>query len=81
MSSQSKPTNRAKPLFRVGQRVAFTLVHELMHGLISEDRGPLGEGGKRIYQVRADFGLDEPRIFELAEDDLASELSVVAGKV
>lgn len=80
MNSKSKPTLRSKPVFRIGQRVNFTLVDELMHGVISEDRGPLGEDGKRIYQVEADFGSDEPRIFELAEEDLSLESEAPAVK-
>ena len=80
MNSKSKSASQSKPMFQIGQRVSFTLVHELMHGLISEDRGLLGEGGKRIYQVQADFGLDQPRIFELAEEDLSLDTAVPAGK-
>lgn len=80
MNNKSKHGRGSKPLFRVGQRVTFILVHELMHGVVSEDRGPLAEEGKRLYQVEADFGLDEPRVFELVEGDLSLDTAVPAGK-
>lgn len=80
MSNKSKPGRGSKPLFRVGQRVTFILVHDLFHGVISEDRGPLAEEGKRLYEVQADFGLDEPRVFELIEEDLTLDNAVPAGK-
>ena len=80
MSNKTKLGSRSKPLFRVGQRVTFLLVHELMHGVVSEDRGPLAEQGKRLYQVEADFGLDEPRVFELVEEDLSLDNAVPSGK-
>ena len=80
MSNKSKLGSRSKPLFRVGQRVTFMLVHELMHAVVSEDRGPLAEHGKRLYAVQVDFGLDEPRVFELIEEDLSPDTAVPAGK-
>ena len=80
MSNQSNHRTRPKPLFRVGQRVTFTIVHELIHGVVSEDRGPLAEQGKRLYQVQADFGLDEPRVFELIEEDLLPDTALPVGQ-
>ena len=80
MSNKSKLRTRPKPLFHVGQRVTFTLVQEMIHGVVSEDRGPLAEQGKRLYQVQADFGLDEPRVFELVEEDLTPDATVAARK-
>ena len=80
MSNKSKLGRGSKPLFRVGQRVTFILVDDVFHGVVSEDRGPLAEQGKRLYEVEADFGLDEPRIFELVEEDLSLDTAVPAGK-
>ncbi len=46
----------AKPRkFKVGDRVRFQYVFERLKGVIIEDRGPIGAGGRQLYTVRAKF--------------------------
>ena len=72
MTTPQKRKPPRKPVFRIGDRVTFNLAHELMHGIISEDRGLIGVGGRRLYQIEADFG-EETKVLELGEDDLTLE--------
>ena len=58
--------------WHVGDRVTFRLADYPFHGVISEDRGPLGDGGRRIYQIQADYG-DEVLAIELGEGSLAPD--------
>lgn len=59
-----------KPKFRVGDKVAFTFGTRRVKGVIVEDRGPLGVGGRRIYGVRLDMDPYDPMFFELPEEEL-----------
>jgi hypothetical protein len=57
--------------FRVGERVAFRFGTAELEGVIVEDRGNLGSGGKRLYGVR--FHVDdvsEPMYMEYEAEDL-----------
>jgi hypothetical protein len=59
--------------YAVGDRVRFRIGGQMMRGTISEDRGALGVGGRRIYGVlvaSAPYEL-EPAAFELPEDELS----------
>jgi hypothetical protein len=38
--------------FKVGDRVSYQHVNRRREGVIVEDRGPLGVGGRRLYAVR-----------------------------
>ena len=80
MKTSSRSLKGPKPKFRVGDRVVFEIATCLFHAVVSEDRGPLGIDGRRLYQIQADYG-DEIRTFELGEEDLSFETPVLAGKV
>ncbi len=75
----SNRLRKQKPKFRVGDCVVFDIATCLFHGVISEDRGSIGVGGRRLYQIHADFG-DETRVFELAEEELLSESEISVSK-
>lgn len=68
----SKP--RAK--FKVGDR-GFILWggEHRVPVVITEDRGCLGVGGRRLYQIRMHLDYDEPRIFEMPEDEIEPDVS------
>jgi hypothetical protein len=51
MSARSKKPAGAESLFRVGDRVRFQLWNRKIDGVIVEDRGPLGVGGRRLYGI------------------------------
>lgn len=57
-------------VFRVGDRVGVSLGRRTVPGIITEDRGPLGVRGRRLYQVRVSMDPFEPVITELLEDDI-----------
>jgi hypothetical protein len=56
--------------FQVGDQVTFSYGRSTMTGEITEDRGPLGLEGRRIYQVRVSRDPFEPETWEMSEDDL-----------
>jgi hypothetical protein len=39
--------------FREGDHVSFLFVSDRVEGVITEDRGNLGVGGRRLYRVKA----------------------------
>lgn len=51
---------RAGQQLRVASQVIFQLGQERMKGVITEDRGTIGAGGRRLYRIEAPFGPDEP---------------------
>jgi hypothetical protein len=58
------------PRFRVGDPVRFLYGNEKVAGEILEDRGPLGEYGRRLYRVRINAGRDDESSFEIPEEDI-----------
>ncbi len=60
------------PRFRVGDPVAFLYGPEKVAGEIVEDRGPLGDYGRRLYRVRISAGRDDESSFEIPEEDIES---------
>ena len=58
------------PRFRVGDPVRFLYGTEKVAGEILEDRGPLGEYGRRLYRVRINAGRDDESSFEIPEEDI-----------
>ena len=54
---------------RVGARVDFDMGNYVAHGLLIEDRGPLGSKGERIWRVEVDEDGDIAR-FEIVETQI-----------
>jgi hypothetical protein len=69
-------TQKPKPKFQVGDR-GFILwgARYRTPAVITEDRGCLGRGGRRLYQIRIHLAYDEPRILEMPEDEIEPDLS------
>lgn len=65
---KSAPTR--PPRLRVGGRVTFNLGGRRFAGVIVEDRGPIGAGGRRLYVVRAQIDPTGETVFELPADEL-----------
>ena len=81
MADRPKRSTKVKPRFHVGDRVVFQFVTSLRHGLVTEDRGALGDKGRQhIYQVRVDVDpLDgDVMIFELRESELQLDETAAA---
>lgn len=59
-----------RPLYKIGDPVGFKFGVAHLKGTITEDRGPLGRGGERIYQILVVEPPCEPRTYEMREDNL-----------
>jgi hypothetical protein len=59
-----------QPSFRVGDRVRFDYGRRRVTGEIVEDYGPLGAGGRRLFQVLIPVEPDEPVLVALPEDEM-----------
>ena len=55
--------------YRVGGRVWFTFGLSRVTGVIVEDRGIIGPGGRRLYRIEAPFG-GENLVAELPAEKL-----------
>jgi hypothetical protein len=65
--------NRKQPKrrYQVGDHIRFRWDIQLIPGVVIEDRGNLGVGGRQVVRIRAKLSPEtEPREFELAEDDI-----------
>jgi len=58
--------------FRKGDRVRFQFGIYPVEGIVKEDRGPIGIGGRRLYRVEFPFGLlsESPSQIELPAERL-----------
>ena len=59
-----------RPRFKIGDHVRFRSTLLSLEGTITEDRGLLGIGGRRIYQVLVPITYSEPMIYEMREDEI-----------
>lgn len=61
------------PAFKVGDRVKFPFGSAEVSGIIVEDRGCLGAGGRRLYGINVEFkNPDEIRYTEMPEVELTA---------
>jgi hypothetical protein len=67
MKARSR-TPSANP-YKVGDKVTFRLGISDLQGVIVEDRGAIGVGGRRLYRIRFTFDSEEERFIELAAQD------------
>ena len=68
MATNSGTPRAARGSFRVGSRVRFLLGIRPVKGVIVEDRGFIGVGGRRLWGI----DVNEPdyhAYFEMSEDD------------
>ena len=66
------------PRFRVGDGVMLLYGPQKVVGEIVEDRGSLGEYGRRLYRVRINRGEDDETTFEIPEEDMEVSEQVAA---
>ncbi|MBI1916198.1 MAG: hypothetical protein HYS12_15910 [Planctomycetes bacterium] len=62
--------SESPPKFKVGDRVLFPRPCGKVEGVVVEDRGPLGVGGRRLYGLHYEFLPGETRYTERPEVDL-----------
>lgn len=54
-----------------GDEVQFTLGTSTVHGIVVEDRGPIGAGKVRLFSVRVSYDpYDDDQVFEMPEDEI-----------
>lgn len=63
-------TTRGKTLLRLGDPVRIVLGRRKLTGAIVEDRGAIGIGGRRLFQVSIPMDPDDPMVVEAPEDEL-----------
>ena len=80
MKTKTKSKSKPRPMFHVGDRVSFDLVKRKVNAVVTEDRGAIGVGGRRLYQVQVQYSVGEPMIFEMPEVDLRAEPNGSASK-
>ncbi len=57
---------------KVGTTVIVRWGLQNVRGIITEDRGPIGIGGRRLYRVDADLGEGSPLVMELPALEIES---------
>jgi hypothetical protein len=64
-------TSRQKgPAFNVGDRVQFLHAGRNLPGIVIQDRGPVGIGGRRLYRVAVPDEPFDPVTFVMPEEEL-----------
>ena len=63
-------TTRGRSSFQVGDRVRIDLGRHKLTGVIVEDRGAIGVGGRRLFQVSIPIDPFEPMTMELPENEM-----------
>jgi hypothetical protein len=69
MPDKQRKAKTPPPNYRVGDRVRFHFPSQTAEGVIVEDRGGLGVGGRRLYGIRFRWG-DEESYIELPEEEM-----------
>jgi hypothetical protein len=70
--AKKKQASQPKPLFKVGDRVRFVFGWGEVTGVIVEDRGGLGVGGRRVYGIKFDVNPGESTYTEMPEEELTA---------
>ncbi len=65
-------TKQAPPLFRVGQRVTVPLGPRDVPGIVAEERGALGIGGRYLYHVHVPMEPYDPMFLVCSEEEMAA---------
>ncbi len=70
MPHKTKEPAAPPPRYRIGDKVKFTYGRIPVVGEITEDRGPIGYKGRRLYGVRYSRPDSDPSYTELGEDEM-----------
>ena len=70
MATSRKVIRTRTRSFKVGDRVRFRFGMSRATGVIIEDRGCLGVGGRRLYAVRARIDPYNDTVLELRADEI-----------
>src|SRR5712691_9051233 len=72
LMAKKKQISESEPLFKVGDRVSFPFGSGEVSGVIVEDRGCLGVGGRRLYGIKFELNPDEEAYIEMPEEELTT---------
>src|SRR2546423_3564273 len=72
--------NMPQGQFHKGDRVRFRLGTRSVHGIVKEDRGPIGINGRRLYLVEFRAEPQSPSQIELPADQLEAVTGAGAAK-
>jgi hypothetical protein len=72
VAKRSKSLSAAGNPFRVGDRVKFRFGIDDVEGVVVEDRGILGAGGRRLYRITVTIEPSEPFFIEMPADQLTA---------
>ena len=61
---------QADPRFKVGSQVTFQFGQDRLKGVIIEDRGAIGAGGRRLFRIEVPFDPDPPMVTEMPAEVL-----------
>ena len=64
---------KMKKRLEVGDEVSFVIVARRARGVVVEDRGSLGGGGRRVLRVRVQYDSSPSMDYEIREEDLKFE--------
>lgn len=80
MATRRKKNVESTPLFSVGDAVEFVFGRRISHAVVTEDRGLLGRGGRRLYQIQIpmDPSFGDVMTFEMPEDELTLSPAISA---
>jgi hypothetical protein len=71
MTKNNNPKAKAKPRYRVGDKVKFLSMNDWVLATITEDRGNLGVKGRRLYGLHFSRPYNEQPIYiEMPEEEL-----------
>jgi hypothetical protein len=70
MGKKKSEGKAERPRFKKGDRVQFEFTYGPVEGVIIEDRGTIGRGGRRLYGVQFPMSPDLMSYLELGDEDL-----------
>jgi hypothetical protein len=72
MSKIKRNGSAPRPLFKKGDVVTFLFGASSAAGVVVEDRGCLGIGGRRLYGIRFEINPGDARYIEVPEEELTA---------
>ncbi len=68
---KSRTVDWGKPAkFKPGDHIRFEYAVEVVDGLIIEDRGPIGVGGRRLYGITFNKNPGQDSYIEMPEEEI-----------
>jgi primosomal protein N' len=62
--------SQMEPHYPVGSQVSFLFGQDRVTGLVVEDRGAIGVGGRHLFRIEAPLDSEPPLVLELPAEQL-----------